>query len=86
MVFGGYQPEAGTVSDTYILDMETWVGMLKSHRSTRSGCTWYVSGGIPSATFQKCLDCLPVVSLNCMPEEDSQSSVEVLQSRAGAKI
>jgi len=34
VVFGGYQPEAGTVSDTYILDMETWVGMLKSHSST----------------------------------------------------
>ena len=27
VVFGGYQPEAGTVADTYILNMETWVNI-----------------------------------------------------------
>ncbi len=28
IVFGGFQPELGTTSDAYVLDMETWVGML----------------------------------------------------------
>lgn len=28
VVFGGYQPETGTVAETYILNIETWVSVL----------------------------------------------------------
>ncbi len=28
IAFGGFQPEMGTTSDAYMLDMETWVRIL----------------------------------------------------------